>query len=404
MLTVTQIRAAKPSERPRKLFDGQGLYLEMSPSGGKWWRFKYRYAGKEKRLSFGTFPEVSLIEAREKREEARKRLANDIDPGAHRKAAKLARVSAAANSFELVALEWVQVKGRDWSDKYKTKMDWILGKNLFPWIGPRPIADITSPELLAVLRRIESRGAYETAKRTKQVAGLIFRYAVSVGHAQGDPTQSLRESLMVAAVRHRAAVTEPKEVGTLLRVLDTYKGSPVVRAALQLAPLLFVRPGELRQARWEEIDLGAAEWRIPGSRMKMKQDHIVPLATQAIEILRELYPLTGQFEFVFPGARSPRRPMSDNAVLSAMRRMDIAKETMSGHGFRAMARTILDEVLGCRVDLIEHQLAHAVKDVNGRAYNRTSHIPERRKMMQQWADYLDGLRVGGEVIKLRARA
>ena len=268
----------------------------------------------------------------------------------------------------------------------------MLSKNLNPWLGHRPIAEITAPELLSVLRRIESRGALETAKRTKQVAGQVFRFAVATGRAERDPSQDLKEALAAPVKKHLAAVTEPKAVGRLLIALDGYEGTPVVRAALKLAPLTFVRPGELRNAEWSEIDLEAMEWRIPGEKMKMGQDHIVPLSDQAVEALQEIYPLTGHFQYVFPSARSPRRPMSNNAVLSAMRRMDVPKEQMSGHGFRAMARTILDEVLGFRVDWIEHQLAHAVKDVHGRAYNRTAHLDKRKKMMQAWADYLDNLR------------
>jgi len=404
MLTIPQIRATKPNEKPYKLFDGRGLYLEVAPSGGKWWRLKYRYGDKEKRVSLGVFPRVSLADARIELDKTRALLATGVDPGSYRKAMKLARVESTANCFELVAREWAEKQGGTWAPKHKSKTEWILTKNLFPWLGSRPFGEITSPELLAVLRRIESRGALETAKRTKQLAGQVFRYAVATGRAQRDPSQDLRGALAVAQVKHRAAIVEPKDVGPLLRVLEGYDGTAVVRAALRLAPLVFVRPGELRQARWTEIDFNEAVWRIPAARMKMKHDHIVPLSKQAVEILVELQPLTGHFEFVFPSARSPRRPMSDNAVLAAMRRMNIDKETMSGHGFRAMARTILDEVLGYRVDLIEHQLAHAVKDANGRAYNRTTHLPERRKMMQGWSDYLDVLRTGKNVVPIKRSA
>ena len=271
---------------------------------------------------------------------------------------------------------------------------WILEKTLFPYSGNRPVADVSPRELLGALRRTEGRGALETARRARGVAGQVLRYAVATGRADRDSSQDLRGALATPTKNHLAAVTEPAAVGPLLRAMDGYRGSPIVSAALRLAPLTFVRPGELRQARWAEMDLDAAEWRIPAERMKGRQPHIVPLSTQAIAVLRELHPLTGHFEYVFPGGRSPRRAMSNNAVLAALRRSGIGTEEMTGHGFRAMARTILDEVLQFPVDWIEHQLAHAVKDANGRAYNRTSHLPGRKKMMQAWADYVVRLKEG----------
>ena len=279
-----------------------------------------------------------------------------------------------------------------------------LELNVFPWIGTNPIIDIKAPDLLMVLRRIESRGALETAHRVKIICGQVFRYGVATGRAERDPAADLRGALPPTQPKHLSAITDPKKVAGLLRAIDGYEGSFVTKCALKLAPLLFVRPGELRKAEWTEIDCDAAEWNIPAEKMKNRQPHLVPLACQAVEILREIQPLTGAGRYVFPSARTPHRPMSNNAVLAALRRMGFEKHEMSGHGFRAMARTILDEVLQVRVDFIEHQLAHAVRDPNGRAYNRTAFLPERRKMMQTWADYLDGLKAGAEVIPLRRQA
>lgn len=392
-LTNTAVKQVKPKDKPYKLFDGGGLYLLINKDGSKYWRLKYHIGGKEKLLAIGVYPLISLKQARDKRFDAKKLLAQGIDPNDHKKAEKRAQHDIASNSFESVGYEWLEKKRASWSKVHGTKVEWMLVSNLFPWLGKRPIADIDPPELLATLRRIESRGALETAKRVKQVAGQVFRYAVATGRANRDPSQDLKEALANPIKTHLAAVTEPKEVGPLLLVLDGYHGSPIVRAALKLAPLTFVRPGELRRAEWDEFDIQAAEWKIPGHKMKTKADHIVPLSTQAIEALKEIHPLTGHGQYVFPSARSAKRPMSDNAVLGAFRRLGIPKEQMTGHGFRAMARTILDEVLGYRVDWIEHQLAHAVKDVHGRAYNRTAHLDKRRGMMQGWADYLDQLRI-----------
>lgn len=391
-LTDTAVKNAKPGEKPIRMFDGGGLYLEIAPSGGKWWRLKYRILGKEKRLSLGVYPDVGLKDARLKRDEARKLLAADIDPSDNRKAMKSARNECAANSFEVLAREWFSKHSPSWTKSNADKVIRRLEKDTFPWLGEKPIAEITPPDLLAVLRRIESRGAIESAHRIRGYCGQIFRYAVVTGRATRDISVDLRGAIPPATKKHLAAVTEPKQVAVLLRQLDSYQGSFVVQCALKLAPLLFVRPGELRQMEWAAVDLETAEWRYLVS--KTQTQHIVPLATQAVAILKELQPLTGRGRYVFPGARSTDRPMSDNAILAAMRTMGIAKDEMSGHGFRAMARTILDEVLGIRVDYIEHQLAHAVRDPNGRAYNRTSHLAERKKMMQQWADYLDKLKAG----------
>jgi integrase len=401
MLTETAIRNAKPESKLRRLYDSGGLYLEITPSGGKWFRLKYRIGGKEKRLSLGVYPDVGLRKARERRDEARRMLADQIDPSAHRQATAASREAKSANTFEIVAREWFEKQKPRWAETHAVKTMWILQKTLFPYVGSRPVAEVSPRELLGALRRTEGRGALETARRARGIAGQVLRYAVATGRADRDSSQDLRGSLATPTKSHLAAVTEPAAVGPLLRAMDGYRGSPIVSAALRLAPLTFVRPGELRQARWAEMDLEAAEWRIPAERMKGRQPHIVPLSTQAVAVLRELHPLTGHFEFVFPGARSPRRAMSNNAVLAALRRSGIGTEEMTGHGFRAMARTILDEVLQFPVDWIEHQLAHAVKDANGRAYNRTSHLPGRKKMMQAWADYLDSLKTGATIIPFR---
>lgn len=390
MLTDTAIRNAKPGTKPVKLFDGGGLYLEVSPAGGKWWRLKYRFNGKEKRISLGTYPEVSLKDAREHRDTQRKLVAAHIDPSANRKAEKLAKASHAANSFEQVTREWFAKHSPSWAADHGRRKIRLFERDIFPAMGKRPIAEITAPDLLAVVHQIERRGALETARRALNYSGQVFRYAVASGRATMDPSGALRGALSPAKSEHFAAITEPSRLAGILRVLDGYEGTLTVRCALRFMPLVFVRPGELRKAEWSQIDLDAAEWRYTVS--KTNTPHIVPLSRQAVEILRELYPLTGQGRFAFPGARSSSRPMSDNAILAAMRTMGIEKDVMTGHGFRAAARTILDEVLGVRPDFIEHQLAHAVRDPNGRAYIRTAFLPERKAMMQQWADYLDKLK------------
>lgn len=413
-LTDTAIRNAKPGDKPIRLFDAGGLYLEISPTGGKWWRLKYRYSGKEKRLSLGVYPEVPLAGrkaknsgewvkgARDRRDEARQLLADGVDPGENRKAMKSARVERAANSLEVVAREWFAKYSATWAANHSDRIIRRFERDIFPWIGERPIAEVTAPELLAVVRRIESRGALETAHRALSNCGQVLRYAVATGRAERDPSADLRGALTPVKGEHFAAITEPKRAAELLRAIDGYQGTLTVSCALRLAPLVFARPGELRRAAWADIDLDAAEWRYTVT--KTDTAHIVPLSSQAVAILRELHALTGTGRYVFPGGRSAARPMSDNAILAGLRRMGIGKDEMSGHGFRAMARTILDEVLGVRPDLIEHQLAHAVRDPNGRAYNRTAHLPERRKMMQQWADYLDKLKAGAEVIPLHGEA
>lgn len=399
-LSDISIRNAKPATKPVKMYDAGGLFLLLNPNGSRWWRLKYRFGGKEKLLSFGTYPEVTLKEAREKRDQARKLLSSDIDPGEHRKAHKAAKADRAANSFEVIAREWFAKYSANWTSDHGNRIIRRFERDIFPWIGGRPIAEITAPELLAAIRRIENRGALETSHRALSNCGQVFRYGIATGRVDRDISNDLRGALSPVKGEHFAAITEPNRVAEFLRAMDGYVGTLPVRCALRLAPLVFVRPGELRNARWEDINLDAAEWRYTVT--KTNTPHIVPLSKQAIGILLELQPLTGQGKYLFPSARANTRPMSDNAILAAMRRIGISKEEMSGHGFRAMARTILDEVLGIRPDYIEHQLAHAVRDPNGRAYNRTAHLPERRKMMQQWADYLDTLKAGSEVIQVNS--
>jgi integrase len=391
-LTDTSIRKAKATNKPRKLFDERGLFLLIAPTGGKLWRFKYRFGGKEKLLALGAYPDVSLATAREHRDAARKLVAAGVDPAAQRRAER----AAADSGFETIAREWFAKFSPQWVESHNQTVLSRMERDLFPYMGNSAISAITAPELLSVLQRIERRGANETARRVRQICSQVFRYAIATARAERDPSADLRGAFAPVVTVHRAAITEPQRVAGLLRVLDNYEGTAIVKAALRLAPLVFVRPGELRSAEWAEINLDRAEWIIPPWRMKMRQALIVPLSRQAVSILRELHPITGEGRFVFPSARSAERPMSDNAVLAAMRRCAIPKEEMTGHGFRAVARTILDEVLHFRVDLIEHQLGHAVKDPNGRAYNRTAFLPERVQMMRAWADYLDELKAEGE--------
>jgi integrase len=400
-LSETKIRTTKAQSKEYKLFDGGGMFLLVTTSGGKLWHFKYRLDGKEKKLSLGTYPEVSLLEARQRREDARKLLANGIDPGAVRKAQKQAKEED-NETFEVIAREWHDKFKPTWAESHSARVLSRLEQNVFPHIGNRPIKKIKAHELLSVLRRIEARGILHSAHNIRGICGQIFRYAVATGRAESDPAAALRGALPPAKTVNRAALTDPSRVGDLLRAIYSYRGSFVVQSALKFAPLVFVRPGELRKAEWTEVDFEKEEWNIPPEKMKMRQPHLVPLSKQAIKILAELKKLTGNGKYVFPG-RTSQRPMSDNAILAALRYLGFEKTEMTGHGFRAMARTLLDEVLQVRPDLIEHQLAHAVRDPLGRAYNRTQHLVERRRMMQTWADYLDGLKAGAKVIPFRAK-
>lgn len=388
MLTDASIRKAKPGSKPFKLFDERGLFLLVHPTGGRWWRLKYRIAGREKSISLGVYPDVPLAAARAARDEARRLIASGIDPSERRKAEKLSN----ADTFRSIAEEWLEKFAPSLAPVTVKKNRERLAAYVYPQIGSMRVRDIDAAALLRMLRRVEGKGRKETAHRLLRLSGQIIRYAVATGRADRDPSADLRGALAPVQVEHRAAVTEPKKVAALLSMFDAYDGTPVVKAALRLAPLVFVRPGELRHAEWSEIDLDRAEWTIPAFKMKMRNSLTVPLSNQAVEILRDIYRLTGDGRYVFPSGRGGDRPMSDNAVLAAMRRMDIPKAEMTGHGWRAVARTLLDEQLGVRVDLIEAQLGHTVRDPLGRAYNRTTFLPERRKMMQQWADYLDQLK------------
>lgn len=380
--------------------DGGGMYLLVN-AGGKYWRLNYRFDGKRKTLALGVYPAVSLAEARKRREKAREQLAMSIDPSTAKQTEKQAKAELAANTFERVARDWLAKTKADRAEITQAKVTAWLEKDIFPQLGKKPISAIGPRDVLAMVRKVEAREAFDTAHRVTQLCGQVFRYAVANGSAERDVTQDLRGALAAVPKNHYAAITEPKQFGELMRSIFDYTGHPYTVAALKLTPLVFVRPGELRTAEWAEIDLDAAEWRIPANKMKMKVDHLVPLSTQAMEILRGIQPITGHGQYVFPSLRTGERPMSENTINAALRGMGYSKEVHTAHGFRATARTIMDEVLGERVDLIEHQLAHAVKDPNGRAYNRTAHLPARKLMMQTWADYLDKLRVGADVIQFK---
>lgn len=408
-LTDTTIRNTKPAEKPVKLFDGGGLFLLVTPAGQRYWRLKYRAAGKEKLLALGVYPEVTLATARRKRDEAREKLAAGIDPSEAKKAEKRTVRLNAENSFEAVAREWHAKYAPTWSESHGSRILRRLEVDAFPWIGGKPIADLAPPDVLDALRRVEKRGALETAHRLHANVSQVCRYAVATGRAQRDVTADLRGALPPVQQEHMAALTDPKQVAELLRAIDGYQGTFPVICALRLAPLLFQRPGELRAAEWAELDLDARIWEIPSDRMKRTKQgkasggaHIVPLSSQAVAVLRELHALTGNGRFLFPSVRTKDRPMSDNTINGALRRLGYDGDTMTGHGFRAMARTILDEVLGLPAAIIEAQLAHAVKDPLGRAYNRTAHLPQRREMMQQWANYLDRLKAGADVVAINS--
>lgn len=403
-LTDTAIRNAKAAEKPVKLTDGGGLYLLLQPSGAKWWRFDYRFDGKRKTLSMGVYPEVTLKQARERREEARKQIADGLDPGAHRKATKAARKALVANSFEAVAREWY---ARQLKVIAQTTADKLLGRleaDVFPYLGDQPLAEITAPEVLTVIKRIDQRGAHDIAKRMHQTIGRVFRYGVAHGLCTRDPSRDIeaKDVLQPVRTRHHASITDPKEVGALLRAIDGFVGSFVTRCALRLAPLVFVRPGELRHAEWSEFDFEKEEWRIPGPKMKMRETHIVPLSHQALEVLREVHQLTGSKMYVFPSERGGGRPMSENTVNAALRRLGYTKDEMTGHGFRSTASTLLHE-LGFDHRVIERQLAHGERNKVAAAYNFAEYLPERRQMMQRWADYLDKLKKGADVVSIGSK-
>jgi len=404
-LTALEVSKSKATDKTQRLADGGNMYLLIQPNGAKYWRMDYRLAGKRKTLAIGVYPDMSLSDAREQREQARKLIANGVDPVAVKQAQKAATIENVENSFEVIAREWFVRHAPNWKENHSSKIIARLEKDVFPWIGNRPIADISAPALLAAIRKIEARGALETAHRALACCGQVFRYAVATGRAERDPTGDLRGALPpVKKEKHFAAITDPKKVGELLRDIEGYQGSYIVKGAFKLSPLLFVRPGELRKMEWAELDLDKAEWIIPADKMKMGVTHIVPLAKQAVAVLREMLPLTGRSRYVFHGERDHDRPMSDNAIRSALRRMGWANDEMTPHGFRAMASTILDN-MGYKQEWLERQLAHEEPNKIKAAYKREAwrmYLPERTAMMQAWADYLDKLKSGAEVIPLRA--
>lgn len=400
VLTDAAIRRARPGAGTTRLYDGRGLYLEITTSGGKWWRFKYRFGGKEKLLSMGTYPDTSLKNAREKRKAARELLATEVDPGEARKAAKAGR-SGNANSFESVAREFHEVKQSDWSEPHSRRWLERLKKDVFPYLGNSTLPEVTAPLLLQTLRRVEARGVRETVHSLQQSCGQVFRYGIATGRCERNPAADLRGALKPVLVKNMAAITEPRAVGDLLRVIDDYQGSPLTRAALLLSALLFQRPGNVRAMQWSALDLDSDHpaWTIPAVEMKRsryeKQNgrpHVVPLAHQAVALLRDLRPLSGHGTFVFPSMLGGARPMSDNTLNTALRRLGFDKNTATAHGFRAMARTLLVEQLDVHPDVIEVQLAHGKSGPLGAAYDRAEFMRQRRTMMQQWADYLDTLR------------
>lgn len=401
-LTDTAIRNAKPTDKPIRLFDGGGLYLEVAPTGGKLWRLKYRVDGKEKRLALGTYPDTGLKDARSRRDDARKQLANGVDPSAARKAAKLAKAAVEINTFEALGREWMATRGKEWTPSYAGKTQSALERHAFPAIGALPIANITAPEVLALLRAIEQRGTVDMAHRIQQHCGAIFRYAIATGRATADPVPSLKGALSTVKQEHYAALTDPVEYAGLLRAIDEYRGEVTTKAAMQLLALTFQRTKEVRFSEWAQFDMDAALWRIPAEIMKMREAHIVPLSKQAIDVLKTLQPLTGQGRLVFPSSISRERPISENTVVYALGRMGY-KGRMTGHGFRSVASTLLNEQ-GYRHDVIERQLAHAEKNAVRAAYNRAEYLPERKKMMQSWADYLDKLKAGGDVLQFHRAA
>lgn len=390
-LSDTALRNAKPQDKPYKLYDAGGLFIIVTPGGGKWWRLKYRLGGKEKLLSLGTYPDTGLKEARVKRDEARKLIAQGIDPSAQRQAIKASFTNAEADSFEVVTREWFDKHVVNLAPSYAQKVRSLFERQIFPVVGAKPVAEVEPTDILDAARRVEQTGAIETAHRLIQICGQVFRYAIATGRTKYDVSTGLHAALPKVNVKHMAALTDKKRIGQLLRAIDAYGGFFPMRCALRLAPLLFVRPGELQKAEWAEFDLTAKEWRLPASKMKMRQRHIVPLSRQALNILAELQPYTGNGRFLFPSIRTDTKPISIESMLVAIRSMGFTKDEMTMHGFRGMASTLLNE-MGYNRDWIERQLAHGERDHVRAAYNYAEHLPERRRMMQEWADYLDGLR------------
>lgn len=420
-LTDLACKNAKAKERQYKLADGNSLFLEVRKNGGRYFRWRYLYAGKERTLTIGAYPKVSLLEARKAAQVARDKLNAGTDPAAQKQIEKLTLKLIVNTTFKSIAEEWIKKMTTRWSPGHAERTKRRLELDVYPDLGNRPISEISTPEMLAVLQKIEARGALETAKRVKQNCSQVFCYAVETGRAKADPTALFSNAaLAVPEKRNHSAITDPAGVAGLIRSIRDYEGTKVVRAALQLAPLVMLRPGELRMAEWDEFDLdgsgridtyGAPMWRIPVARMKLSKEdkqqseyHLVPLSKQAVKILKDLQKLTGKGKYVFPSPRTSERPMSDNGVLSALRRMGYTKDEMTGHGFRAMARTGVEEHLHIDPKYVELQLGHAVKDANGRAYNRTKFIKERIDMMQKWADYLDQVALNKNNIQTIAKS
>ncbi len=390
MLTDTKLRALKPKPNVYRVADSNGLAIEVRPTGSKLWRYRYRYAGKASMATLGEYPAVTLSDARIERDRMRVLVRGGANPAHVARTERATRVERANTTFGAIGLELLAKRAKEGLSPGSVKRECRLIEKDLASIADMPITDVSAPILLAALRKLEQRGIIETAHRARAHAGRVFRYAIATGRVERNPADNLAGALEQPKTKHFASLTDPEQIGNLLRALWAYQGTAVTQAALKLAPMLFVRPGELRHAKWAHIDLDAAEWRYVTS--KTKTSHIVPLSSQVVTVLQDLLPLTKRSDYVFPGVRSSGRPMSENTINAALRNMGFDGETIVGHGFRAMARTVLDEVLGFRPDYIEHQLAHAVRDPLGRAYNRTAHLPERKKMMQAWADYLDSLR------------
>jgi integrase len=410
-LSDTAIRKAKPAEKVQRLFDGGGMYLEISPAGGKWWRLKYRFGGKEKRLSLGTYPDTGLADAREKRDAARKLLAQGIDPGVQRKAEKVAGEQRAGNSFEVIAREWLGVKQPEWTPGQYVKERDRLENHAFPRIGGKPIAEIGVADVRPLLTHLVSQGHIEQSHRLRHQLSRVFRFAVATERAERDPAADLRDTLPARNPKNHPTITDPTQVGELMRAIEGFTGTFSVKCALKLAPLWFCRPGEIRMAEWVHFDLDNEHpvYTVPPANRKLKKaakenpttpPHVVPLSKQALEILRALHQLTGHGRYLFPGARDPKRHMSDGAINAALARIGY-KGIITGHGFRHMARTLLGE-MGWSPEALERQLSHKEPGVSG-VYNKAKHLPERRKIMQAWSDYLDGLRAGGQVIAFKSK-
>ena len=399
-LTVKKIQSLKPREKLYRVADGDGLCLEVTPKGSKLWRLRYRFGGKAKMMALGKYDDLSLQEARDKCRDLRKLLVGGVDPAAASKAEKEAEQGK--NSFEAFARDWFEKFKHKWVERTaKRKMRRLEG-HVFPVIGNLPVSEVDAPQIRRVLHRIESMRTLHTAHRVKNIIGEIMRYAVAMGLIVHNPVPDLAGVLPPVKVKHRASITDPKGIGGLLRSIEEYSGSPVTRCAMKFAALTFVRPGELRHAEWSEIDLEGKEWRISAEKMKMKRPHIIPLSIQAVEVLKEIELITGHGKFIFPSERSSARPMSNNTVNAALRRMGFTKEEMTGHGFRSMASTNLNE-LGYHPDHIERQLAHVEANKVRAAYNYAEHLTERKKMMQAWADYLDGLKEEGKVVPFKTK-